>query len=621
MFSSQLVRTSTGAAVFAAADVSTTFGHTEAGAAKDGDGASAGDKRPRADDDDARPGDADRSRRSTSAGGESDADAAFRALDALSTCTAAANGALGEDARDTVLALAAALGARGVLARVLKTAVTAPTAPLAPRLGSDGDAVRIFVGAELEVFIVRLGAGTCTPKFALSDAHFVTVVTGAAEYVAIDLLPVGGVGTGALSVGGGGSRSDFLAVAPWSEGGGAGAAASAGGALATTPRAPPSLSHVQTLFPGSVSVLDGSGGRRLLTRVALNEATRSSLRVGRAAFTAAGAISTFRAHGAVLLLHVTARGSDAATAGTEFFSSRAPPAPRTAAAEVTHAALDDTAVSRMLAVLAVPPRNPALANLFAAALQSTFADLSALVASRPRQNLVADDVGAAEAAALAIAHMAAAGRSIDERAVVEDIRNDELLVLRRVTLWSSASIVARLHLFPDASETYVHNHSGNFTSTCFAGSYNHLTWAIGASGTGAHSARTRRPDGELVPVVGGVAHTAALDVDGVFTHEPGNTYFINNATYHTVSLRRAATATLTLVIKDRMAGGAPTLVLVPESAPRARAHTDAWVKARAAGAVGRSTEVELLGTEKRSVLASIERLLCEYAATRAGAAY
>lgn len=608
-----------------------------------------------------------------------DAQSVFARLDARAS---ASGGELDDDARGAVLELAAALRVPGALGSALAVCgQRVPRAALLPRFGGEGSfALRVFEGAALEVVAVSLPSGAMSPKFSLFRAHFVAPLAGLVEYASVDVLegdlampdsctpsslPLAvapWVSRVPSSVDGGARNcSDLQRTSSGGSGAGGGAAGGdvgggGGSGSAHGVSAQPSCSSAAPSFVDNVAArlraqqlaaaqqpLDSpddasgasygwplpsaAGERQLYTldascntqgelpHTTLNEATRCTLTTERAAFTAAGALCTFRAQSVALLLHVFTAG-DAA----KYYSLRGPPphdAPDAPCAQAQRMTPFEAAA--LAALLAAPPRPLALAQLFRKALDAELRSVAALVARRPRRNLVADDCGAAEAIALAVAHMVSGGLGLSADLLVENVSNDTHLVLHRVTLFDErtttggSGLTVRLHLFPDASETYVHNHGGNFLSTCIAGAYEHATWAVG--GEGAHSVRIRDSNGKLAPRAD---CAQAVDVAAVFTHEAGNTYFINNTTFHTVSVcgrtrDGGPLPTLTLLVKDTMTAGVPSLVLVPQGEPRNATNKDAWDKAKRAGNIERSSEVALVGDEKRRVLAQIEALLESFA--------
>jgi hypothetical protein len=175
----------------------------------------------------------------------------------------------------------------------------------------------------------------------------------------------------------------------------------------------------------------------------------------------------------------------------------------------------------------------------------------------------------------AAALMIAAGGGLDATKLTQSIYNNEALVMRRFYLYEDQYVQMRLHLFPDAAETYVHNHRTNFISMALAGSYVHQTWQIrngqdassspaNASpdgrgmGTDWHYERTRDSTGALTPrqCVGGSLHMA-----DTFRHDPQHAYFLQNQLFHSVQVEKVASM-LSLFVKDNYQNGG-TKVLEP----------------------------------------------------------
>ena len=101
-------------------------------------------------------------------------------------------------------------------------------------------------------------------------------------------------------------------------------------------------------------------------------------------------------------------------------------------------------------------------------------------------------------------------------------------VMKRLHLWQNEleGISARLHLFEDPTETFVHNHRSNMFSCCLHGSYWHRTWGVDASGS--HYAMKRSGQSTVEPKQGGLFIQHAND------HVKGACYFIHARTPHTV---------------------------------------------------------------------------------------
>jgi hypothetical protein len=216
----------------------------------------------------------------------------------------------------------------------------------------------------------------------------------------------------------------------------------------------------------------------------------------------------------------------------------------------------------------------------------------------------------------AAALMIAAGGSLDATKPTQSIYNNEALVIRRYSLYEDQYVQMRLHLFPNAAETYVHNHRTNFISTALAGSYVHQTWQIrngqGASsssasaspdggavvtGTDWHYERTRDSTGALTERqrVSGSLHMA-----DTFRHDPQHAYFLQNQLFHSVQVEKEASM-LSLFVKDNQQNGG-TKVLEPRDG-------DGPASLAALPEVINSYEINLEGAAKQQAIRDIETQL------------
>jgi hypothetical protein len=128
-------------------------------------------------------------------------------------------------------------------------------------------------------------------------------------------------------------------------------------------------------------------------------------------------------------------------------------------------------------------------------------------------------------------------------------------VFHRITLLEARAVSVRIHLFEDASETYIHNHRSNVISACLAGEYDHTVWHVDTKQRGCYRRATRSPDGSFADVhVRSDGHVTRVHV---FKHLPGHIYFLRDSSFHTVTvpeLRPGGTSTMTIFVKDKYAG-------------------------------------------------------------------
>ncbi len=167
---------------------------------------------------------------------------------------------------------------------------------------------------------------------------------------------------------------------------------------------------------------------------------------------------------------------------------------------------------------------------------------------------------------------------LDQQQGIESVSNtfddgSEVLLMHRFTVYVGEHVEVRLHLFPDASETYIHNHRGNIISMCMAGSYEHTVWhatPVDVAGSPPDGAAATPPMYEVMFRDRGVFNRIGDPKPGrvtkksVFTHEPPNVYFLTKESYHTVEVPRAAEGTtpktLTIFVRDAK-GAAPSTIL------------------------------------------------------------
>jgi len=255
-------------------------------------------------------------------------------------------------------------------------------------------------------------------------------------------------------------------------------------------------------------------------------------------------------------------------------------------------------------------------GVLADALKHRCLALSDRLKERPVPELWASDSTWVRGIGNAAALMIAAGGSLDATKPTQSIYNNEALVIRRYVLYEDQYVQMRLHLFPNAAETYVHNHRTNFISTALAGSYVHQTWQIrngqGASsssasaspdggavvtGTEWHYERTRDSNGALTERqrVSGSLHMA-----DTFRHDPQHAYFLQNQLFHSVQVEKEASM-LSLFVKDNQQNGG-TKVLEPRDG-------DGPASLAALPEVINSYEIDLKGAAKQQAIRDIETQL------------
>jgi hypothetical protein len=234
---------------------------------------------------------------------------------------------------------------------------------------------------------------------------------------------------------------------------------------------------------------------------------------------------------------------------------------------------EDVAAPRraaMVALLASPPPLVSVGHLFADALAHRLRTMEGDLAQRQRHAMRPDDVQHAEAVAIALALMVAQGVPLQRGRLpsstrptrLEAIYNDSVLVMHRYWLWDGRHSAARLHLFPDASETYIHNHRSNFVSTNLGGAYEHATWRIDESAPGRYEICTRHRDGGLSEPQ---ERPGSVTCDSKFWHPANHSYFLSSSRLHTVAVPKASSAqgtspTLTLFYKDNTASDGTYMV-------------------------------------------------------------
>ncbi len=150
----------------------------------------------------------------------------------------------------------------------------------------------------------------------------------------------------------------------------------------------------------------------------------------------------------------------------------------------------------------------------------------------PVSRLQPQDMEAVVGIGRALSLFIVAGGRLDSSSshLAEVVCNNDMVVIFRYTVFSSDMVEIRLHLFPDAAETYIHNHRSNLISMSLYGDYKHISWSV--LPTGSHTEKVRASSGvmsEAVCCVGDVVESSS------FQHCKGQTYFLDTGTYHTVT--------------------------------------------------------------------------------------
>jgi hypothetical protein len=224
-------------------------------------------------------------------------------------------------------------------------------------------------------------------------------------------------------------------------------------------------------------------------------------------------------------------------------------------------------VDAMVSLLLRPPLNVNIGQLFADALQHRLQSFDIDLELRPNHALRPGDVQHVESVGIALALVVAQGLPLQRAPLqgskalgrLERVCNDGVLIMHRWWLWDGKRSSARLHLFPSASETTIHNHTASFASFNVSGEYEHAVWRIDAS-QGSHEASKRSSDGALAePEI----HDGRLVRDVVYKHVANHAYFLSSDRFHTVAVPPGQLEpTLTLFYKD-LTRGSPSHVLRP----------------------------------------------------------
>lgn len=163
--------------------------------------------------------------------------------------------------------------------------------------------------------------------------------------------------------------------------------------------------------------------------------------------------------------------------------------------------------------------------------------LDANLRDRPEHQLVPEDSALVFDIGYALARKISEGRLLDDRRRVEMITNMDDIVLWRYFLFDTPHLQIRLHLWSDASETYIHNHRTNFLSLGFTGEYTHRTFVIEDGQDSTYKTHTRDGSGDMCePEI----MTGCVKLSSEFKHGCGHVYYLHNRAYHAVSVPNSA---------------------------------------------------------------------------------
>jgi len=212
----------------------------------------------------------------------------------------------------------------------------------------------------------------------------------------------------------------------------------------------------------------------------------------------------------------------------------------------------------------------------------------------------------------ALALQVAMGGSLSERYTVERILSGKDVLYWRVVLFDSPHYQARLHLFPNAAETYIHNHRSNFLSMSMHGMYIHTTWQVDQKGDGSYFESLRDEEGNISQKE---RKKGTLIASDQFYHTANHVYFLESQRCHKVQVPAGGNATvLTLFVRDKTLANPTTKVLELENAPEEEVDffqdlemtgADKTLVQRKMEDMLRSTARDLLGGDPSSVLDGI----------------
>jgi len=201
-------------------------------------------------------------------------------------------------------------------------------------------------------------------------------------------------------------------------------------------------------------------------------------------------------------------------------------------------------------------------NAYASYIQNQCAALAAVVRQRTPKKLWESDCVDVATLGRSLAFWIQVGGHLNPTKRAENIKNDEVLVMQRLVIYDDDTVQIRLHLFPNAAETYIHNHRTNFISYALFGSYRHVRWDIDKRNASSfYYQRDRAPNGSLSPRK---RRPGQLKEGSSFTHNVDNTYYLESQTFHTVTVNDtiAETPMMTLLVRDSVRNGG-TSVLEP----------------------------------------------------------
>ncbi len=237
------------------------------------------------------------------------------------------------------------------------------------------------------------------------------------------------------------------------------------------------------------------------------------------------------------------------------------------------------------------------------------AQLDFMLDTRPEHQLIAEDSALVFDIGYALARKISEGRLLDDRRRVEMITNGSDTVLWRYFLYDTSRVQIRLHLWSDASETYIHNHRTNFLALGFTGEYTHRTFVIEDGQDSTYKTHTRSGSGDMLePEI----MTGCVKLSSEFQHGCAHVYYLHNRAYHAVSLPNSAahasvsktksqgpehSPMLTLFVKDKVNNSGTKAIEVTQPIKG----VDRTPPAPVSGA-----EIELHGEMKKNVLESIE---------------
>ena len=201
------------------------------------------------------------------------------------------------------------------------------------------------------------------------------------------------------------------------------------------------------------------------------------------------------------------------------------------------------------------------------------------------------------------------GGKLDRSSRVDVQKNGEKVVMWRYHLVEKNPVstarngakrtgaIIRLHLFPQASETYIHNHKTNFISFLMGGEYFHHIWQVDESKPGNVFRYPRGRGGEQgdeEKLKGQIGHVCS------HVHRVSQAYFLNNRIFHTVSVEKNTGSTkpehakvLSLFVKDRRVNSGTSIL------QKSTLNTT-------------GSETELVGAEKEAKLLEFEKLIAEF---------